>query len=115
MKIIDLLTKMANGEKVPKKICYDDIIYILIDNGIYSWYKNKEDNEGFLDNANVKDFLNDEVEIIEEDKKIEKIKERNNPTSCTLQRQIEVLDEESCKIKKKINELIDEVNKLKEK
>lgn len=114
MKIIDLLNKIANGETLPKKICYDDIIYILIDNGIYSWYKNEEGNEGFLDNvSNVKDFLNDEVEIIKEPKNIEKITVRERTlgfpngewTARNMDKAFAI----------KINELIDEINNLKEK
>ena len=72
MKIIDLLNKIANGEEVPKKIKVHDTEYhkcILkagIDYKIYSddFYYLSDDicKAGFS--------LNDEVEILEEEKKI---------------------------------------------
>ena len=71
MKVIELLNKIANGEEVPKKIkyCYE--------------YEYKEDELGFIDYINIitgthlfgEDYvmddinLNQEVEIIEEEKK----------------------------------------------
>lgn len=114
MKIIDLLNKIANGETLPKKICYDDIIYILIDNGIYSWYRDEECDEGFLDNvSNVKDFLNDYVEIIEEPKKIEKIPlpSIDEFKSMSVEERYVITAKEY----DLLNELIDEINNLKEK
>lgn len=64
IKIIDLLVKVANGEEVPKKIMYDDVIYT--DDGYHTYYDDKDNvlwsTYNFL-------ILNDEVEIIEEDKK----------------------------------------------
>ena len=70
MKIIDLLNKWANGEKIPTKICYEGETYFLINNGSYDWYGNDRDGDtsSFLDNIfRVNAFLNDEVEIIEEE------------------------------------------------
>lgn len=71
MKIIDLLNKIANGEEVPKKIKWNDLIYekskynatprgyyYRINGGIKLW---------LLDEIN---SLNEEVEILEEEKKI---------------------------------------------
>ena len=80
MKVIDLLNKIANGEEVPKKIevggnCYEfferikniyDYKQIDIDSGKY--FDNYLCDSFFLDDENV---LNWEVEIIEEDKKIQ--------------------------------------------
>lgn len=76
MKVIDLLNKIANDD-IPKKIIYDGTIYK---------YDNYCGDSGYVDktqlpckwfvneiNCDIKDCLNDEVEIIE-DKKIEKIK-----------------------------------------
>ena len=76
MKVIDLLNKIANGEEVPKKIRYDsDTYYYIEDNREGVCYINTA-----LDGENIwRHFLyniytlNDEVEIIEEDKKIEEI------------------------------------------
>lgn len=73
MKIIDLLNKIVNKEEVPKKIRYKNII----------WYFNKKDKTYYMNNTEIELFyiekltekLNDEVEIIEEEKKIpEKLK-----------------------------------------
>lgn len=65
MKVIDLLNKIANGEEVPK-IKYDK--HIL---------KYNKDEKRFIDENRLNSFyeidfseLNDEVEIIEEEKKI---------------------------------------------
>ena len=68
MKVIDLLNRIANGEEVPKKIKYHNRIYI----------KRSDCYNYILKNGNFDDelkvivgCLNDEIEIIEEDKKIE--------------------------------------------
>ena len=70
MKVIDLLNKIANGEKLPKKIKVYQVIYTL-----------DEDSLNYMDEANERDWLSYidgnelttyEVEIIEEDKKIER-------------------------------------------
>ena len=100
MKIIDLLNKIANGEDVPKKIRIS-----FCDEGtpeIYNFTYNKnirqyEDNDGYTlsDALNITLILNEEVEIIEEDKKIEKL-------------DIDLYFTESgIRIAKKINEIID--------
>ena len=70
MKIIDLLNKIANGEEVPNKFKYDNLIFKK------RWDNAYFDNDGDdLHNSLCIDFsnLNDEVEIIGEDKEIEKI------------------------------------------
>lgn len=105
MKIIDLLNKIANGEEVPLKIKYPnkekEYIYdlniqdyrcddTLIFNTLFSKYRTNF-------------FINDEVEIIEEDKKIEKLnKDRYAGTDLDITG--DMFD--------KINELIDKVNSL---
>lgn len=66
MKIIELLNKIANGEEVPKKVRFAGIIFEYDEDD--QMYNNYE-HENICDYA----FLNDEVEIIEEEKKIEKI------------------------------------------
>lgn len=75
MKVIELLTKIANGEKIPKKIKYQNYIYE---------YQHRRDTENcfnYMCNENgeylsrryfIDNILNDEVEIIE-DKKIKKL------------------------------------------
>ena len=73
MKIIDLLNKIANGQEVPKKIKYNLKTY---------FYDNEEQDYCDYDktyglvgdylenNYGLHNCLNDEVEIIEEEKKI---------------------------------------------
>ena len=96
MKVIDLLNKIANGEEVPEKIKYENYIY---------WYnKNLKDYE----NAQVEfesylissryhktDFLNDEVEIIEEAPEETKVSEEqmlfNNLDSIDRERIIQLM------------------------
>ena len=80
MKIIDLLNKIANGEEVPEKIKFKNNIYGLIERNDNVYNYKQIYNGRFIDNylcddwfIDSKDILNDEVEIIEENKKIEKI------------------------------------------
>ena len=65
MKIIDLLNKIANGEEVPNKIKYDDMIWEY--DGDYYVSKNNLVLEEY---TNLTTSLNDKVEILEEEKKI---------------------------------------------
>ena len=66
MKVIDLLNKIAKGKELPKKIyCFNREFYL-------------KENIYFGDTFRLTHYiqeedLNDEVEIIEEDKKIEKL------------------------------------------
>lgn len=70
MKIIDLLNKKANGEEMPKKI-YFKTHYYFYDDGDYHC----ENGTWLFHGNSMIYFLNDEIEIIEEKKKIpEKIK-----------------------------------------
>jgi len=97
MKIIDLLNKIANGEDKPKKIKYDNRIwtydicnkdYNEMECGFYGLFTN------YFDEA-INECLNDEVEILEEEKKIpEKL---NKQHFHNRQRQLA----------NKINEIID--------
>ena len=95
MKVIELLTKIANGEEVPKEIKYDTMNYV------FRHYDYKEVHGELIDEQSSWlekiDFykLNDEVEIIEEPKKIEKFKFGK------------IEDSEHYEIKRKINEIID--------
>ena len=69
MKVIDILNRIANKEEVPKEIRYNNIDYFWCNQ--CKIYERLEDDSKDL--YNDLDNLNDEVEIIEEDKKIEKI------------------------------------------
>ena len=101
MKVIDILNKIANGEEVPEKILYSDKI----------WYWATRENEYvedykrlfkyYLDECLISS-LNDEIEIIEEDEKIEKLIE---PIAS------EYTYDYVKKVCHKINEIIDYLNK----
>ena len=102
MKVIDLLNKIANGEEVPKKIKYQFKTFELSDNEVYlRTDKVKDYDYGWktLLQYILECDLNDEVEIIEEDKKIEKISVKTNNHNVR-------------KVANKINELIKAVNEL---
>ena len=69
MKVIELLTKIANEEELPEKIKYENIIWIL--NSINDTYDNGEQCffEDYIEKKYViTDILNDEVEIINNEK-----------------------------------------------
>lgn len=109
IKIIDLLNIRARNEKLPSKIKYRDITYNLMADKTYR----SNNNDEFIDfwGEDLDYILNDEVEIIEEDKtnKIEKIDVTikylsNNLNDCVL--------EDISNIQIKLNEVIDAVNKL---
>lgn len=102
MKVIDLLNKIANGEEVPNKFkfahqtfrkegsCYIDEDGDSITYSIFNDFSN----------------INDEIEIIEEDKPINKLKLYTN---------YEILEDNirtTREICFKINEIIDRLNKL---
>ena len=112
IKIIDLLNKIANGEELPKTIRWYDKFYNDYDE-ISNNYK------AFVYERLKNEFwnLNDEVEILEEPKKIEKINE-----ILMINDLIPPYGENEYKEWKniiiqqnKINELIDEINNLKDK
>ena len=80
MKIIDLLNKIANGEEVPKKIKYNDYIYIAKGNAIKSFVDYCSEEDEWCFNHYVRyENLNDEIEIIEEKKIPEKLTQFEAP------------------------------------
>ena len=112
MKIIDLLNKIAKGE-IPKRIIYDDKQwtydekiedYITYDDSRIDW------------KYTIMEYINDEIEIIEEDKKIEKLP---NVFGISEYKDVEQLAWEVEKryneIVHKFDELIDKVNSLENK
>ena len=66
MKIIDLLNKIANVEEVPKKIKYKNKEFEYIGGA----YEDEKGNDLCYYDDSCMVFLNDEVEILEEEKKI---------------------------------------------
>ena len=108
IKIIDLLNKIANNEELPKTIRWYDKFYNDYDeisNNYKAFVYEKLKNEVWN--------LNDEVEI-EEDKKIEKIA-RCDDIKMTHYGELHKPTENEEILRIKINELIDEINNLKEK
>lgn len=117
IKIIDLLNKIANDEEVPKKIKWGDYELEWEELG-YHDYKFLDIGSYFLFQGFATSVLNDYVEIIEEPKKIEKISWREKESlsgNFTASEKQEVLARRTEKLKSSLNELIDEINKLKEK
>lgn len=115
MKVIDLLNKIANGEEVPEKIKVGNII----------WSFDKKEKTYFMNNTNIQLFyveeitkkLNDEVEVIEEDKKIEKL-ENLNVNYCRDGKLYETLTKDQIALdistlQKWVNKIIDRINEVK--
>ena len=98
IKMIDLLNMHARNEEMPKQIKIGDGAEIFT----YDGYMYKDDGMYITDLLDFFDHLNEEVEIIEEDKKIEKISYDDHVGID--------LSEAVCN---KLNEVIDVLNKLK--
>lgn len=118
IKTIDLLNKIANGEEIPKKILLNGIVFEY--QGDDYLYKDEDKKEHWLFSVSYTDkymwlenFLKAEIEIIEEPKKLEKIP---LPSFDEFKR---MSAEERYVITAKeydlLDELIDEINNLKEK
>ena len=104
MKIIDLLNKIVNGEEVPKHIKYLNLIWEYDDE-----IKDYINDDSYLIYSLNAFGLNNEIEIVEEPKKIEKIE------MCTSGIMgFDGVENITTELKNKINELIDEINNLKE-
>lgn len=103
MKVIDLLNKIANGEEVPQKIKYGEDTYYYEFNEYLLETEDENELRNLMGKYNL-NILNNEVEVIEEDKKIEKLnmKEMKEDSHST---QNEIM------LGYKINEIIDKVNK----
>lgn len=108
IKIIDLLNKIANGEEVPKKIKWLGQIYEYSNSNRFYYQNSWSMYRDFYTEGNC---LNDEVEIIEEPKKIEKIARCD---SFKVNGELYKPTENQEILRIKINELIDEINNLKE-
>lgn len=111
IKIIDLLNKIANGEE-------DDLLTEFeFDNRVWN-FKGFNDSEfcldGWLLNQNI--TITKHKEILEEPKKIEKIDEilTTDDLECPITYNEMKIWKQVIKEHNKINELIDEINNLKE-
>ena len=111
-KVIYLLNAIAEGKELPEKFMYKGHLYYRQKTkGIC--YRCDELNEIFEECLVLED-LNDTIEIIEEPKKIEKIA-RCDDIKMTHYGELYKPTENEEILRIKINELIDEINNLKEK
>lgn len=123
IKVIDLLNMIANGEEVPEKVKYQ--------NEIWKYCKDLEDylrpskETTLFTMYYIHRILNNEIEVIQEPKKIEKIEIYDKYTNHqNLHSYIEIYDDKDDKIKKfvvgavqremiiKLNEIIDRLNEM---
>lgn len=117
IKIIDLLNKIANGEKVPKEFTFAGILYKTDDISKYS-HKDAIGNSFFREYYLTPNFLNNELEIIEEEKEIEKLRINNGKVNGTWENgnnYCYTLSAPQTVIINKINELIEAVNEMRAK
>lgn len=112
IKVIDLLTKYANKGLTKIKVRYDNSTDVWDEKDfLYDVYKEFGERE----NSEIIEFLNDEVEIIEEPKKIEKEDLFKLDESMSKASLVAWQKANNGILKKKIDELIDEINNLKDK
>jgi hypothetical protein len=115
MKVIDLLVDKVNGKQLPNKIKANGIMFIL-DKDINEYKREDGDAEEFHTDYMIDGFvdLTDEVEIIEEDKKIEMlIIGKDDVAWCegnmkTDEEMVDIVLD----IKDKINEIIMVINEM---
>lgn len=115
--IYELLGLVKDG-KAPKKIKLKSSIWEYCKDGTTQDYINNYDKCLMEFIAINKNGLNNEVEIIEEPKKIEKISWREKESLAgefTANEKQNILARRTEKLKSSLNELIDEINNLKEK
>ena len=114
MKVIDLLNKIAKGEEIPKKIKYDGMIF---DYQGSDWLCKKNGWWFITSDDKILENLNDELEIIEEEKEIEKLEKlsiRWKDSDVIIDGSIMSEDIEEV-LANKINELIDVINDMRDK
>ena len=99
--ILELFNSYAKPIKQPRKIKYRNKIYVYDGNAVLGQLINEYKD-------NIIALLNDKVEIIEEDKKIEKLSRCSwQENGVTIQKMVDI-----DKVFDKVNELIDVVNEL---
>ena len=117
MKIIDLLKKIANGEEAPNRVRFDNVIWNKVRGEKNIFYIDEYDNDLFIHffRKNLDFTLNDEIEILEEEKKIpEKLDycEENTfmeqkETTYLSPKERRLLDSNFKELGNKINSIID--------
>lgn len=105
MKIIDLLNKIANGEEVPERIKDGSFELTIVKTAKGKHYGGQ--TTSVLNDVFGMERLNDEIEIIEEPMKIEKLEAYKISSASHY-------DNESTLLKK-INEIIDKINEMENK
>lgn len=100
MKIINLLNKIANGEKVPENIVFRGEQYGFYKDNYTYCDENMCDRWLFDDLYRITDILNDKIELIEENKEIEEYKTKYTERCIDVE------------VRNKLNELVRAVNKL---
>lgn len=111
IKIIDLLNMISKGEEVPKKIRFNNIEWNKVYGEKNVCYINEYDSDFFLYffRKNLDFTLNDEVEIIGKNKKIEKLDTSKyfyvGPYTENQPKRYDI------DVFNKINEIIDYINK----
>lgn len=113
MKVIDLLNAIAGIGTIPYRIYYNGNIYEY-DAETQNYYKPLNFTKDWLIGEDITALLNDEVEIIKEPNKIEKIA-RCDDVKMTHYGELYKPTENQEILRIKINEIIDEINNLKEK
>ena len=120
------LLGLVKDDKAPKKIKFRNEIYEYENHrkdGFIDYVGiEKETNEVFylssyIGNNYISDIFTDEVEIIEEPKKLEKIswsEKESLAGELTANEKQNILARRTEKLKSSLNELIDEINNLKE-
>ena len=116
MKVIDLLNKIAKDEEIPKKIKFKNKNYnkeFYFDGDIYK-YKDDFTEYAMTDDLSIEMTLNDEVEVIEDNKKIEKISWKEKESLAGFIRndndKLDILARRTEKLKKSLNEIIEVLN-----
>jgi len=112
MKVIDLLNKIANGEEVPNKIRYKT--FELERTQSEEVKRLYVDEQGIFFPEYYSFDLNDEVEVIEEDKKIEKIELDPLELCKNTNDNIINVHYETLIVMNKVNELIDTINEMRD-
>ena len=116
MKVIDLLNKIAKGEKVPKKIKFNNHIFNL--DKLNHIYISEWGRDLMFHLEQCREYaLTEEIKITEEEKEIEELNLMfpicDDIKNAELGGFVSIYKSNLINIKYKIDEIIDELNKIK--